>query len=103
MGDDILKAYDELWKGRLNDVYRERNQLVSFLSTQYDSFLFRHEAMEEGFKNLVVIQSPVGQMSWHITDSELGLFTHLIYRTDYVYDGHTTEEKYERLTKLGEL
>ena len=95
-----LDETEQMWHMRLDMVYNERNQLVSFLSRQFDSYLYLHEDMEPGFQNLVVINGPTGQMTWHIPDCDLDLFNHLVYRTDYVYDGHSTEEKYNRLKKI---
>jgi len=43
---------------------------------------------------------PTGQMTWHIHDSELPMFDHLGRASVNTWDGHTTEEKYERLAEL---
>jgi hypothetical protein len=39
------------------------------------------------------------QISWHIHKSELPMFKHL-KRSKDKWDGHTTEEKYKRLSFL---
>lgn len=88
-----------------NLAYWERNQLVRFLSTQYPSYLMRHPDSDEKWENdwrwIVCINTVVGQMTWHIHDSELDNFKHLeIKENDW--DGHSTEEKYQRLLLLSE-
>ena len=95
--------------------YRERNQLVAFLSRLYPYWLAakKYEEGEEGregdwkndwddeWKLVVFVLTPAGQMSWHIHDSEREIFSHLegvLPRESW--DGHSTEQKYERLEKL---
>jgi hypothetical protein len=82
--------------------YHERNYLVAYLSTCYPSHLARHpeqEQWEEDWRWIVCIHTPAGQMTWHIHDSEHGLFQHL-EQGDNDWDGHTTEEKYVCLLGL---
>ena len=48
---------------------------------------------------VVIIESPAGQLSWHIAAGDMDLFRH-IPPTDSAarpWDGHTTEEKYQRI------
>ena len=84
---------------KLNEVYNERDRLVALISSIYPSHLAIDEGAEEGFKYVVYVQSPEGQLSWHIADEELMLFGHLKVK-DNNWDGHTTEEKYERIKQL---
>lgn len=81
-------------------VYRERAYLVSYLSARYESYLCPAPDAEPGFSMIVYIQSPEGQLSWHIADSDLDLFQHLDVDPRIQWDGHTTPEKYERLRAL---
>jgi len=85
--------------------YWERNQLVCYLSKVHLSWLERHPetdtAWEDDWRTIVLIQTPEGQASWHIHDSEKELFNHLEWRDGNSWDGHTTEEKYARLLKAG--
>jgi hypothetical protein len=81
--------------------YEERNRLVALLARLYPSGL-RHTAIEgwdPEWNGCVFIDTPVGQMSWHYHDREAHLFDGL---PPYVkpWDGHTTEQKHERLAKL---
>lgn len=79
-------------------VYRERAQLVAFMAAVYPSVIMHPEPSW----SLVYIETPEGQMSWHIAAADVDLFTHVrrVTTADYVWDGHSTDEKYERLRKL---
>ena len=90
-------------KEQLNAVYNERNQLVAALSKLMPASLERHpenEQWEDDWRWIVFIDSPDGQLSWHIHDSDLPLFHHLTKNQGRIWDGHSTEEKYKRLAKL---
>ncbi len=94
--DDAIKAKDQ--------AYRERNMLVSALSKFFPSSLERHPDSDTAWDNdwrwIVFIDLPTGQATWHIHDSELPLFDHLIRHLHPKWDGHTTEEKYQRLAAI---
>lgn len=110
MEEDIIKQKDQ--------AYWERNQLVVALSKIYPSWLELHsledETWEKDWRHIVFIEIPVHsgarfqdieyprteQLSWHIHDSEVKYFQHLELRKGNSWDGHTTEEKYERLSNL---
>lgn len=84
-----------------NAAYRERDQLVALISSIWPSWLGRHEGeWQDAWRNIVYVQTPAGQLSWHIHDSEMPLFDHLAFDASKPWDGHTTEEKYERIRKL---
>lgn len=87
-------------------VYRERNQLIAALSKLFPSWVGIHEGSAPGswdkeWLNVVYIELPTGQVSWHIHNSEVGLFSHLKECPPRKWDGHTMQEKYDRLGKLG--
>lgn len=90
-------------RNSMNGAYKERNHLVAYLSRQYPSHLALHPAedtaWEKDWRFIVFVNAPSGQMSWHIHNSDLPMFQHLTI-ADNVWDGHTREEKYERLAKL---
>jgi hypothetical protein len=49
---------------------------------------------------VVYIDHPEGQLSWHIHDSHLPFFDHVERGNGKrSWDGHTTEEKYQRLAQ----
>lgn len=83
--------------------YRERDLLVAHLSSLFPSSLERHPESdtewEDDWRWIVFIDLPTGSVSWHIHDSELHEFDHLPQLDGREWDGHTTEEKYERLRR----
>jgi len=106
--------------GHCDDVYWERNQLVSALSKIFPSWLTRHPDedtdWEDDWRNIVFIEIPTKelemkyeqggfnvrytrQLSWHIHDSDLKYFSHLEFKKN-TWDGHTTTEKYRRLSHI---
>lgn len=78
--------------------YRERAALVAFLAASYPSEITQDNA-DEGWW-IVYVTTPTGQMSWHVSDADLDLFDHLPKANSVTWDGHTTEQKYERLAEL---
>ena len=86
-----------------DEAYAERNKLVCVLSKLYPACLGRHEENDANWgkewMNIVYIETPAGQASWHIHEDLLPIFAHLEYK-DVKWDGHTTEEKYERLLNI---
>lgn len=86
-----------------NLAYLERNLLVAFLSKLFPSHLAKHPESDtewdDDWCTIVFIDAPTGQLSWHIHDSEIGLFDHLEWEENN-WDGHTTEEKYERIREI---
>ena len=86
--------------------YWERNQLVAVLTKVFPAWREKHPdsdiAWEDDWRNIVFIELPTGQTSWHIHDSEYDSFKDLPQSAHGIcsWDGHTTEEKYARLAKL---
>lgn len=110
---ELIKAKDQ--------AYWERNQLVRALSKIYPSWMELHPLedteWEKDWRHIIFIEVPVRrlqqkhiqggfwvtkkmQISWHIHDSEVKDFDHLDLRKGNSWDGHTTEEKYERLADI---
>lgn len=87
-----------------NKAYWERNQLVCAFSKIFPSWLERHpekdKDWEDDWRNIVFINFPGGQCSWHIHDSEFKHFKHLRLKKGDSWDGHTVEEKYKRIQNL---
>ena len=77
-------------------IYRERAHLVAFLTTLYPS-VGAYNDPEEPEYCVVYVETPVGQMSWHIHPSDMDLFEGLRIVESHVWDGHSTEEKYQKL------
>jgi hypothetical protein len=89
-----------------NGAYQERAHVIAALSKCFPAHLTRHEvgigeSWDEDWRTVVCIHfpDPAGQGTWHIHDSEVPLFAHLEV-TESDWDGHTTDEKYERLKLL---
>lgn len=80
-------------------VYRERAHLVAHLATIYPSTIGHTDPAEPEWA-VVVVETPTGQMSWHVSPVDLDLFRHVTRSTVSTWDGHTTDEKYERLRRL---
>lgn len=81
------------------DIYRERAYLTSELSKRYPSRLSYSDPDEPDWAVLYVY-TEAGQLSWHISPDDMDLFGHLEIVPGVKWDGHTTEEKYERLASL---
>lgn len=114
LGDE--KAMVELQRQRaqgkpaIDAVYAERNQLVAALGKMclaagMPVWIQTHQSVEgeewdPEWCNVVFLELPTGQVSWHIHTSELKWFGWIEARNHKPWDGHTTEEKYLRLAEL---
>lgn len=89
---------------QLNGVYTERNQCVALIARMAQALGYTVgkvvgpaafcDASEEW--NLVFVDLPSGQVSWHIHESEMPFFDFLpLYEGRY--DGYDTQEKYRRV------
>jgi hypothetical protein len=96
LGDSLAEL--EITK---DGAYAERNRLVSLLSKVFPSGKKKTaiEGWSEDWHGCVYIDLPTGQASWHYHDSQGWLFGHL---PEYQggWDGHTTDEKYERIQSI---
>ncbi len=90
----------EAMRARKDAAYEERNRVVAMLASCYPSGIARTaiEGWNEEWHGCVYIDLPNGQASWHYHDSQHHLFAHLPPYTGQ-WDGHTTEQKYERLAE----
>lgn len=52
------------------------------------------------WRNILFIDLPAGQVSWHIHDSETAMF-YFVGAYAGEWDGHTTDEKYQRVLEPG--
>jgi len=85
----------------LNAAYRERAQLVALLASLYPSHIGHNDPNEPEWA-VVTVELPTGQACWHVAPDDMHLFSH-VQRTTRIcrgWDGHTTEEKYERIRGL---
>lgn len=84
-----------------DDVYRERARLVAHLASLHPSHAGFNDPAEPDWL-VVTVETPAGQLSWHIAPADQGLFNRVrrTKPTDRPWDGHTTPDKYERLAQL---
>jgi hypothetical protein len=94
---EALKAKDA--------AYGERNQALALLARMARNMGWRagvgqhpeeDTAWEPDWRTILFVNLPTGQASWHFHDSERHLLAGLPPYSD-VWDGHTTDEKYERV------
>lgn len=91
----------EVFNDALNAAYRERAQLVALLAALYPSHIGYNDPNEPEWA-VVTIEVATGQLTWHVAPDDMPLFSH-VQRTTRIcrgWDGHTTEEKYERIRGL---
>lgn len=91
----------------IDELYRERAQLVALLSSQYRSKIVYNSDPSTDWP-IVFVEAPTGQLSWYINPNDMDLFEHVVPTVylnegERVWDGHSTEEKYRRIRKLTEL
>jgi hypothetical protein len=86
-----------------NSAYQERDKCVSLiahmaLAMGFAVGLARHtgDPWEDDWRNIVFVELPTGQVSWHVHDSEMHMFCDLPRYTK-PWDGHSTSEKYHRV------
>lgn len=98
---DALSHIDRLIADK-DAAYLERNRVVALLAGLFPSGIARTDipGWLPEWHGCVYIDLPTGQVSWHYHDGEASLFAHLPPYTK-PWDGHTTDEKYERLAAFG--
>jgi hypothetical protein len=87
---------------RIQIAYRERARLVALLAALYPSALVTDGDPAEPDWPVLYVTLPTGQASWHIAPDDVELFSHVDVYDNATpgapqWDGHTTEEKYERI------
>lgn len=84
-----------------DNAYRERARLVAHLASLHPSHIGPTDPAMPDWP-VVIIETPAGQMSWHIAPRDVSLFAHVrpSSAVDRAWDGHSSEEKYERLQAL---
>lgn len=91
-----------------SNAYRERNALVAAyaraaIALGWQAYRSKHDTKDPDWDpewlDIIYIETPLGQLSWHIHASECLDFDFLELREN-AWDGHTTEIKYVRLSQL---
>ena len=90
-------------KGLLDAAYRERAQVVAALVRTNNWRTWRIEAPDAFGWWIVYAETPQGQVSWHVSERDVDLFrwVPVALPDSPGWDGHSTEEKYQRLARLG--
>lgn len=85
-------------------VYRERAQLLAWLATLVPAVITPATDVDEPGWLLLYLHTAAGQLSWHIAPRDVELFAHVEHvpadDPRAQWDGHTTDEKYERIRGL---
>lgn len=100
MNDAYSEARSQLQDAKFqrDEAYKERNLLIGLLSKFLPAWVAKDPKESPPWDNVVYIITPNGQCSCHIHQRELVNFSHLEGITPLEeYDGHTTQEKYDRL------
>jgi hypothetical protein len=85
--------------------YRERARLIALLAALYQSEIAYSDPDEPDYP-VIIIETPSGQLSWHLAEQDLELFPHVVKHergcegVELRWDGHSTEQKYLRLSSL---
>lgn len=82
-------------------IYRERAHLLALLATHYEAYMQTDQ--DSPAWPVLYLLLPTGQATWHISAADLDLFAHVPVIPHLTWDGHTTDEKYERVDKLTHL
>jgi hypothetical protein len=84
--------------GERNVAYRECAHLVALIAAIYPSCWNTDPGWPDW--RIIYVDSPAGQLSWHISAAALVLFPHVMHNPAAVWDGHTTDQKYQRVTDI---
>lgn len=106
---DALQQQAESASTQRDTAYTERARLVAYLAALYPS---RITAADSPEWPVVTVLTPAGQMTWHIARADAHLFAHVPTDADpthtrqgdlWIWDGHSTTTKHERLALLVQL
>lgn len=87
-------------EGLIDQVYEERARLVAFLAACYPASWGTDADAGDDWR-VILIDTPQGQLSWHISYRDVALFEASRVAPDgHTWDGHTTVQKYLRLARL---
>ena len=95
----------EAEKEKKDAAYSERDKVVAAFAAcaaglGWPVYLGTHVGeWEDDWRNIVFVDTPYGQVSWHYHDSERNLFS-MHGGASKPWDGHSTPEKYEPLWRL---
>lgn len=103
---DLWRQFDEL-RAAKDGAYAERNKclvLVALMAQRLGLTVGIGQDPTPGVKtewrNILFIELPAGQVSWHLHESETSMF-YFVGAYDGAWDGHDTAEKYRRVLEPG--
>lgn len=106
---DLQYALDDMEKAK-NSACTERDKCLVLLALMAQRLGLKvgiglhidkpGETWDNDWRNILFIDLPSGQVSWHIHDSEAHWF-YFVGAYGGEWDGHTTEEKYQRVLEPG--
>lgn len=82
------------------DIYSERAHLLALLAEHYAADIYQDPDEEQGFSNVLALKINDRWLTWHISDSDLHLFPSINRSSTSLWDGHTTEEKYQHIADI---
>lgn len=85
--------------GELDAAYTERANLVALLAALYPSYWDYADPQCPKWP-VVFVELPTGQASWHFSPDDWWIGACIPRRHGAVWDGHTTEQKYQRIRNL---
>ena len=97
-------AHKEMTK-RKDEAYTERNKVVALLARLLPAIRTTTaiKGWSKEWHNCVYIETPMGQLSWHYHDDDAHLFERVNRVPSYIWDGHSTEIKYERIRQFCQM
>lgn len=101
----------ETHESKLESVYNERSRCIALILKMAEQMGFKtglaehpvdDESWDADWTTIAVVILPCGQLTWHIPIWDRYLFNETRHFEDdeYQWDGHTTEEKYNRMHSL---
>jgi hypothetical protein len=105
MKDESVTEMEAHLRMKHDNLFAERNILVAVLSKIFPSVIAYHSPDEQGddggnltSEYVVYLRLPTGQVSFHVgADARQSWFEHLQLATVPVWDGHTTDMKWDRV------
>lgn len=93
--DHVLVA-----RAERDNAYRDRARVTAVLAGLWPSVIVR--GADESCPRwwVLFVDSPAGQLSWHVHPNDRNLFTHVAEGDVSPWDGHSSAIKAERLNQL---
>lgn len=106
---DLQYAIDDMKKSK-DAAYTERDKCLVLIALMAQRLGIKTgiglhvdkpgETWDADWRTILFIDLPAGQVSWHIHDGEARWF-YFVGAYDGEWDGHTTDEKYQRVLEPG--